>query len=49
MVQPLMRFGRTSPDPTSTRICSLKVGAETPSFSAIATPHTPSSTRSPST
>src|SRR5262249_40552582 len=49
IVQPLMRFARTSPAPDRMRMCSLRVGAVTPSFSAISTPHTPSATRSPST
>lgn len=49
IVHCLMRFGTTRPAEVSTRMCSLSVGAPTPSFSAISTPHTPSSTKSPST
>ena len=41
IVQPLIRLDFTSPVPTSTRMCSLSVGAETSSFSAIRTPQTP--------
>src|SRR3954453_5005662 len=48
IVHCLIRLARTSFAAVSTRMCSLSVGALTPSFSAISSPQTPSSTRSPS-